>query len=276
MNIRTEVRRRALGVVIVSVAALASGGCVAAVPLLSAAISAAPLIGARSVERTVGADQQTAWLAAETALVDSAFRIERREREDAEWRVRAVAEDVTVDVRLERVTPRLTRVTLRVGTRGLLADRETADSIQDRIAALVHAATAATTADAASTNPDAAIRSLEAEVRRLRTDLHDRSRSTGSVGESVVNPTPAVRVAPSAIVTPPLSAALPSVAAPAPALSVLQPVGSMTWGDQAPAAPTATAPFEATSSSLSDRVAPARRAEPLMPVAPVSQRGSGS
>jgi Protein of unknown function (DUF3568) len=272
-------RRSTPTVVLALVGGLASGGCVAAAPLISAAISAAPLIGGRSVERTVGADRQTAWQAVETTLADLAFRIEGREQEKDEWRLRGVADDVTVEAKLEPVTSRLTRVSVRVETGGPLADRRTAEVIHDHIVKIVHAAGRPTTVtDSASSRSDEAIRSLETEVRRLRTDIDDRSRSTRQpVESSTPNQPPAVRVERSAIVTAPLSAALPSVAGAAPPISVIQPAGIITpAAEGVPMVKRPMVPGAADTSSMTDRVGPARPAEALVPVAPVSQSRSGS
>jgi len=268
--------------VLVLVAGMASGGCVAAAPLISAAISAAPIIGGRTVERTVAADRPMAWQAAETTFAELAFRIEGREQEKDEWRLRGAADDVTVEAKLEPVTSRLTRVSVRVETGGPLADRRTAEVIHDHIVKVVQAAgRPATVTDSASTRSDEAIRSLEAEVRRLRTDIDDRSRATRQpVNDSASNQVPTVRVERSAIVTPPLSAAFPSVDRPAPPISVMQPAGVIApAAESAPSAPAVkrpTAPRVTDTSSLTDRVGPARPAEALVPVAPVSQSRSGS
>jgi hypothetical protein len=258
---------------------MASGGCVAAVPIFSAAISAAPLVGGRSVERTVATDRPVAWQALEMTLADLAFLIEGREQEKDEWRLRAVAGDITVHARLEPVTSRLTRVSLRVESGGPLADRRTAEVIHDQIVKIVHTAGRPTTAaDSAAPRSDEAIRSLEAEVRRLRTDIDDRSRGTRHpVESSATDQPPATRVEQSAIVTAPLSAALPSVEGAAPPISVLQPAGIITPAERGvPVLTPAAMPHEARSSFITDRVGPARPAEAVVPVPPVSQSRSGS
>jgi hypothetical protein len=259
-------------------AAMASGGCVAAAPLISAAISAAPLIGGRTVERTVAADRPMAWQAVETTLADLAFRIEGREQERDEWRLRGVADDVSVEAKLEPVTSKLTRVSLRVETGGPFADRRTAEVIHDHIVKLVAAGRPATVTESALPRSEEAIRSLEAEVRRLRTDIDDRSRGTRQpVESSATNQPPVMRVERSTIVTPPSSAAFPSVDRPAPPISVMQPAGVIApAADHAPTVKRPTAPGVTDTSSLTDRVGPARPAEALVPVAPVSQSRSGS
>ena len=272
-------RRGASAAALVLVAGISSGGCVAVAPLISAAVSAAPLIGGRTVERTVAADRPMAWQAVETTLADLAFRIEGREQEKDEWRLRGVVDDVTVEAKLEPVTSRLTRVSVRVETGGPLADRRTAEVIHDHIAKVVHAAgRPATVTESASTRSDEALRSLEAEVRRLRTEIDDRSRAARqAVDRSASNQVPTVRVERSAIVTPPLSAAFPSVNRPAPPISVMQPAGVIApAAEGAPTVKRPTAPGVTDTSSLTDRVGPARPAEALVPVAPVSQSRSGS
>jgi hypothetical protein len=272
-------RRGASAGGLVLIAAMASGGCVAAAPLISAAISAAPLIGGRSVERTVAADRPMAWQAVETALADLAFRIEGREQENDEWRLRGVAHEVTVEVRLAPVTSRLTRVLLRVETGGPFADRRTAEVIHDHIVKIVHAAGRPAVTDSAPSRSDEAIRSLETEVRRLRTDIDDQSRGTRqAVESSPPSQPPAMRVERSAVVTAPLSAALPSVAGgAAPPISVIQPAAAIAPAEGGvPVVTPAAVPREAEASYMTDRVGPARPAEALVPVAPVSQSRSGS
>ena len=271
--------RGASATVLALLAGMASGGCVAAAPVISAAISAAPFVGGRSVERTVASDRPTAWQALEMTLVDLAFVIEGREQEKDEWRLRAVAGDITIHARLEPVTSRLTRVSLRVEPGGPIADRRTAEVIHDHITKIVHTASRPTTVtDSASPTSDDAIRSLEAEVRRLRTDIDDRSRGTRHpVESSASDQPPATRVERSAIITAPLSAALPSVEGAAPPISVLQPAGVVTPAERGvPVLAPAGVPHEAQSSSITDRVGPARPAEAVVPVAPVSQSRSGS
>lgn len=274
-------RRGASAAALVLVASMASGGCVAAAPLISAAVSAAPLIGGRTVERTVAADRPVTWQAVEATLADLAFRIERREQEKDEWRLRGVTGDVTVEAKLEPVTPKLTRVSVRVETGGPFADRRTAEVIHEHIVKVVHAAgRPATATDSASPRSDEAIRSLEAEVRRLRTDLDDRSRGTRQrVDSSPAEQPAAVRVERSAIVTPPLGVAFPSVDGTPPPVSVLQPAGVIiTPAEQGNSGLTRTpaVPREARESSINDLVGPARPAEALVPVPPVSQSRSGS
>ena len=125
MSARVHARRRAPAALLVLAAGLAAGGCVAAGFATAPLVSAVQLIGDRSVARTVGADMHAAWAAVETTLTDMAFRVEARESEATGWRLRGVADQVTVQATLERVTPRVSRGTVRGGTGGRLAERPT-------------------------------------------------------------------------------------------------------------------------------------------------------
>src|SRR5262249_56476918 len=73
-------RRGASAAALVLVASMASGGCVAAAPLISAAVSAAPLIGGRTVEPTGAADRPVTRQAGGAAPPRPALRIEPRDQ----------------------------------------------------------------------------------------------------------------------------------------------------------------------------------------------------
>src|SRR5512145_3357779 len=119
----------ALGLVV----GLATSGCVAAGLATGPLMSAVQLIGDRTVERTVAAELAEAQGATEAVLARMAFRIESRERDDGIRRLRAVADDVTVDATLERVTARLTRVGLRVEAGRMVADRDTGVQMHEQL-----------------------------------------------------------------------------------------------------------------------------------------------
>jgi uncharacterized protein DUF3568 len=271
MSVSRTVARGANAVLLALLAGVAVGGCAVAAPLISASITAAPMFGGRSVDRTVGADMQDAWAAVETALQDTAFHVESRERTEAEWTLRAVAGGVTVSARLEHVTPKLTRVTLRVEAGSLLPDRKTADVIHDHILKVLDTATRATVSTSGGASQAEALRSLETEVRRLRTDIGDgRSVGRPQTDGAAANPAPVLRVEPSAIVTVPLSAALPTVSGPVPPTSVIQPAGVMT-----PMAPHGPVVEQRLPVVAIDRMAPLRPADALVPVRPANAPGSG-
>jgi hypothetical protein len=277
MSGRVDVRRRTPAALLVLAAGLAAGGCVAAGFATAPLVSAVQLIGDRSVARTVGADMDAAWSAVETTLSDMAFRVEGREREATEWRLRGVADQVTVQATLERVTPRVTRVTVRVETGGVLADRHTAAAIHEHIARAVAQATGATAGTPASSSTGDALTSLEAEVRRLRTEMEGRRSSGQPPAERPAAPPAAVRVQPGAVLTVPLSAAVPSMPGPVPATSVARPVGVMVpIAADIPLVGAATGGDEPPSPSTMGSSATLRPAEALVPIRPVSAPGIGN
>jgi Protein of unknown function (DUF3568) len=212
--------------------ALATSGCIAAGLAGGPLVSAVQLIGDRTVERTVSADLAETQGVTEAVLERMAFRIESRERDDSSRRLRAVADKVTVYVRLDHVTAKLTKVGVRVETGGMLADRDTGAQVQEQIAALLTPALARTPAS----DPAAAeaLTTLHGEIQKLRSDLEARRPADPPVAAREHGT--AVRVEPGAVFTAPMSAALPTVGGPAPSVSVPVPAG-------APAAPVAQSAF---------------------------------
>jgi len=156
--------------------ALATGGCV------SAGLAAAgPLFGAiqavvdRSVDRTFPADLGTAWGATADALSRMGLRLHDVDRSGEAWTVEGKGDAVTLTARLERVTPQLTRVSLRAENGGLTADKKTADEILNQVAISL----APVTAKSPGGNEDRAasaeaISSLRREVERLGSTLEQR------------------------------------------------------------------------------------------------------
>lgn len=275
MMATTDLRRRAQTALLALATGIAASGCVAAGFATSPLVSAVQLVGDRSVERTVTADKHEAWAAVESALDRMGFRVESRDRADGDWRLRSAADRVTVVATLEGVTSRVTRVTVRVETGGLLADRHTAVAIHDEISKeLTAAATGRAAAPAAAAIPGEAMTSLETEVRRLRTEMDERS-AAGRVPATETTGAPAWRVQPSAVVTVPLSAALPSVPGPVPMTTVVQPAAVVPpIAAGAPAAPEPVTPPARGASIGTDRTAPLAPAEPLAPIGP-NAPGSG-
>ncbi len=271
-----DLRRRVHVALLALLTGVATGGCVAAGLAGGPLVSAVQMVGERSVERTVGTDIHEAWAAVETALIRMAFRVEAREREAAEWRLRGVADRVTIHARLERVTSRLTRVMLRVETGSIFPDRKTADVIHDQIARSVAEAGGVTlTGPPVGGVPSDALMSLEAEVRRLRTEMEDRREAGRPPAERGAEPAAAMRVEPSAVVTVPLSAALPTIPGPAPPSSVAQPVNGAAPAAAALPVVGTIAGDDSTVSFGSARTAPLRPAAALVPIQPVSGPGSG-
>jgi hypothetical protein len=230
----------ARAIILVGLVALTTSGCVAAGLATAPLMSVVQLVGARSIERTVAGELGETLAATEAVLARMAFGIEHRERADGVRRLRASVEDLTVHVTLERVTGKLTRVALRVETGGLLADRDTGVQIYEQIVAALAPATARV--PLAEPGTAEALTTLQGEIRKLRSEIEERrpaDRSTPAVESG-----PSMRLEPGAIVTVPMSAALPTVGGPAPAV-VIQPPAS--------AAPSATVAGGGTSDAGTTR-----------------------
>jgi hypothetical protein len=248
-------------------AALATSGCVAAGLAAGPLVSAAQLFGDRAVERTVAAELAEAQGATEAVLVQLAFRIESRERDDGIRRLRAVADGVTVHATLERVTPRLTRVGLRVEAGRMAPDRDTGAQMHEQIAALLAPARPPASDPAAAE----ALNTMQGEIRKLRSDIEERRAAEPPTATPASSTS--LRVEPGAVVSAPMSAALPTVGGPAPPVSVPVPA---TAGSGVPVAQAASSPREAAPATIDDRtVAPLHPAGALTPILPATGVGSG-
>jgi len=259
-----RIRGLALGVVV----ALTTSGCIAAGLATGPLMGAVQLIGDRTVDRTIAAGLAEAVGATEAVLARMAFRIESRERDDGIRRLRAVADDVTVHAKLERVTAKLTRVGLRVEAGRMVADRDTGTQMHEQIAALL----APVMARPPAGDPGAAeaLTTLHGEIRKLRSEIEERRAAerpapAGETGASV-------RLEPGAVVTVPMSAALPTVGGPAPSVSVPAPATA-----SAKVSPSEPVPGrrEASPTTLEARIAPLHPAGILTPIPPATGVGSG-
>jgi Protein of unknown function (DUF3568) len=249
--------------------ALATSGCVAAGLAAGPLMSAVQLVGDRTVERTVAAELAEAQGATEAVLARMAFRIESRERDDGIRRLRAVADEVTVHARLERVTAKLTRVGLRVETGRMVPDRDTGAQMHEQIAALL----APVTARPPAGDPAAAeaLTSLQGEIRKLRSDIDERRAAERPAAAS--ENSRSMRVEPGAVVTAPMSAALPTVGGPAPSVSVAVPAVA---GPPGPVAQSASLRREPVPPTVDARTAaPLLPAGTLTPIQPAMGVGSG-
>jgi len=260
-----RIRGLALGLVV----GLATSGCVAAGLAAGPLMSAVQLVGDRTVDRTVAAELAEAQDATEAVLARMAFRIESRERDDGVRRLRAVADDVTVHARLERVTAKLTRVGLRVEAGRMVADRDTGAQMHEQIAALLAPAPARPPAgDPAAAE---ALATLQGEIRKLRSDIEERRAAERPAATPEHGPS--IRVEPGAVLTAPMSAALPTVGGPAPPISVAVPAAA---GPAAPVARSASLRGEAVPATVdAPTAAPLQPAGALTPILPATGVGSG-
>jgi hypothetical protein len=248
---------------------LATSGCIAGGLAAGPLMSAVQLVSDRTVERTVAAELAEAQGATEAVLVRMAFRIESRERGDGSRRLRAVADGVTVHASLERVTAKLTRVGLRVEAGRMVADRDTGAQMHEQIAALLVAAAASPAADPAAAE---ALTTLGGEIRKLRSDIEER-RAVERRAAASENGSGGMRVEPGAVVTAPMSAALPTVGGPAPPVSVAVPAAASPAGAMAQSGSSQHEVAEATVDART--AAPLLPAGTLTPIQPAMGVGSG-
>lgn len=243
----------ALGVLL---AGLGAGGCTtlgfaAAGPLFTGVAALAD----RSVERTVPADQITAWAATVDALSRMAVRLDETDRSGERWQLRGLGEAVTVHGSLDRVTTRMTRVSIRVEAGGLLADKKTGDEILNQISASLASLDRMVRPAEAPPRDLSAERlgTLQREIERLSTKL-DAARETPAPASPSPEPAAVHPPTTTGVLVVPISAGVPTTArAPAP--------------DSTPAIVRIPAAPRATSQATSGQVDPHRSlVERILPV----------
>ena len=197
-------------------AALGAGGCAtlgfAAAGPLYTGIAA---IADRSVERTIPADQGTAWGVTVDALSRMAVRLDETDKSGARWLLRGTGEAVTVHGTLDRVTARMTKVSIRVEVGSLLADKKTGDEILNQISASLAGLGRPASEAALAPKPDLSaerLSALQREMERLGAKL-DEARDVpppSSMPRAVAAPTPST----TSIMVIPASAGVPTIPMP--------------------------------------------------------------
>ncbi len=155
---------------------LGSSGCTTlgfavAGPLFSGVAA----IADRSVEKTIPADQVTTWGVTVDALSRMAVRLEETNRSGERWLLKGTGEAVTVHGTLERVTTRMTKVSIRVEAGTLLADKKTGDEILNQVSASLASLERAVREAALPAKPDASadrLSALQREIERLGVKLN--------------------------------------------------------------------------------------------------------
>jgi hypothetical protein len=197
-------------------AALGAGGCAtlgfAAAGPLYTGIAA---IADRSVERTIPADQGTAWGVTVDALSRMAVRLDETDKSGARWQLRGTGEAVTVHGILDRVTARMTKVSIRVEVGSLLADKKTGDEILNQISASLASLGRPTREATQAPKTDLSaerLSALQREMERLGAKL-DEARNVpppSSTPRAVADPTPSR----TSIMVIPASAGVPTIPVP--------------------------------------------------------------
>jgi hypothetical protein len=170
-----------LGLLVPLLGALGGGGCTAvgftaAGPLFSAV----QMVGDRTVERTLAADLPTAWAATVDALARMGIEAREADRSGETWLLTGTGGTVTVHGELARVTPRMTRLSLRVEAGRLVADKRTAEEIHSQVASSLAQAPAPARAEPRSDQlpQKEALTTLQEEIRRLSLKIEESRKAS--------------------------------------------------------------------------------------------------
>ncbi len=197
-------------------AALDAGGCAtvgfaAAGPLFTGIAA----IADRSVERTIPADQSTTWGVTVDALSRMAVRLDETDKSGERWLLKGTGEAVTVHGTLDRVTARMTKVSIRVEAGRLVADKQTGDAILNQISASLASLGRPVRDAALAPKPDLSaerLHALQQEIERFGAKL-DEARDVpppSSMPHAVAAPT----LSTTSIMVIPTSAGVPTIPVP--------------------------------------------------------------
>ena len=197
-------------------AALGAGGCTtvglaAAGPLFTGLAA----IADRSVERTIPADQSTTWGVTVDALSRMAVRLDETDTSGERWLLKGAGETVTVHGTLDRMTARMTKVSIRVEAGSLFADKKTGDEILNQISASLASLGRPVREAALAPRPEVSAErfsALQREIERLGAKL-DQARDVSppsSMPSAAAAPTPST----TRIMVIPASAGVPTIPVP--------------------------------------------------------------
>ena len=193
-----------------------SGGCAAAgLAAVGPMLSSFAALGDRSVERTVPADLPTTWGATVDALARMAVRLQTSEKSGDRWQLTGTGEGATVYGALERVTARMTKVSVRVEVGKLFPDKRTAEELLNQVGTSLADLTGSDPRAAAEASA-ARLGALQREIERLGARVEDARDSRRPGGGSAAPAPPTLSTSP--IIVVPASAGVATVAGPAPAL----------------------------------------------------------
>jgi hypothetical protein len=197
-------------------AALGGGGCATAgLAVAGPLFTGLAALGDRSVERTVPADQSMAWGATVDALSRMAVRLDEIDRSTEPWLLKGTGEAVTVHGTLERVTARMTKVSIRVEAGRLFADKKTGEEILNQISASLASSGRSVTEATPAPKADASVErfnALQRQIERLGAKLDETRdvRPPSSVPDAPAVPSPST----TSIIVIPASAGVPTIPIP--------------------------------------------------------------
>jgi hypothetical protein len=144
-----------------------------------------------------------------------AVRLDETDKSGARWLLRGTGEAVTVHGTLDRVTARMTKVSVRVEVGSLLADKKTGDEILNQISASLASLDRPAREGALAPKPDLSaerLNALQREMERLGAKL-DEARDVpppSLMRGAVAVPTPST----TSIMVIPASAGVPTIPVP--------------------------------------------------------------
>jgi hypothetical protein len=192
------------------------GGCAAAgLAAVGPMLGAFSALGDRSVERTVPAELPTAWGATVDALARMGVRLETSEKSGDRWQLTGTGDAVTVYGTLERVTARMTKVSVRVEAGKLFPDKRTGDELLNQVGASLAGLTGSDPRAAAEASA-ARLGNLQREIERLGARIEDARDSRGPGGKAEAPAVPPT-LSTSPVIMVPASAGIATVAGPLPA-----------------------------------------------------------
>jgi hypothetical protein len=198
---------------------LGSGGCVAAgLAAVGPVLGSITALGDRTVERTIPADLSATWGATVDALNRMAVRVEQTEKSGNRWQLTGIEGDVTVYGTLERVTPSMTKLSIRVEAGSIYADKRTAEELLNQVGVSLAGLTgsgplgAAAAAEISATRLDVLQRSIERLGTKVEGAAEAREARRPAAAGNIPAPAPAIMTTP--IITIPTSAGVATVAAP--------------------------------------------------------------
>jgi hypothetical protein len=197
---------------LLSIAAGSSGCATLGFAVAGPLFSGVAAIADRSVEKTIPADQVTTWGVTVDALSRMAVRLEETDKSGERWVLKGTGEAVTVHGTLERVTTRMTRVSIRVEAGTLLADKKTGDEILNQVSVSLASLERVVRETALPPRPDVSaerLSALQREIERLGVTLNGaRDAAPPSSMPGAAPPPPA---GPTGVIVIPASAGVPTV-----------------------------------------------------------------
>ena len=168
-------REEVLFVLFLVCGGLGGGGCAAAGLAAGPLVTVLQALGARTVERTVSADLETTWTATVDILTRMEVRIQETEQSEEAWVLEGDGDAVTVHAELAPVTPRMTKVSLRVEAGGHLADKQTAEEILNQVALSLERPAALAEREPSDEREALAnaVTTLQGEIRNLKSVIEE-------------------------------------------------------------------------------------------------------